>query len=215
MKQMKAFGQSILVIIWFYAVSLMSSLMVSLLSSNPTAFLERHSYLLNVISYVIIFLGVYWVDQHKEKLLEGLRIQTLKSILTYILMGIGTYIIGTVLASLLIGFFPDYEEISQSFTAYEPILRFIGMVMLPPLVEEYLFREKIQGYLKEGFGVTIALIGQALLFGGLHYYTVQKIYAAVLGFIFGIVKEKKNLGATIWMHMTVNFIGWLMGCLMH
>lgn len=215
MKQMKAFGQSILVIIWFYAVSLMSSLMVSLLSSNPTAFLERHSYLLNVISYVIIFLGVYWVDQHKEKLLEGLRVQTLKSILTYILMGIGTYIIGTVLASLLIGFFPDYEEISQSFTAYEPILRFIGMVILPPLVEEYLFREKIQGYLKEGFGVTIALIGQALLFGGLHYYTVQKIYAAVLGFIFGIVKEKKNLGATIWMHMTVNFIGWLMGCLMH
>lgn len=215
MKQMKAFGQSILIIIWFYVVSLMSSLMVGLLSSNPTAFLERHSYLLNVISYAIIFLGVYWVDQHKEKLLEGLRVQTLKSILTYILMGIGTYIIGTVLASLLIGFFPDYEEISQSFTAYEPILRFIGMVMLPPLIEEYLFREKIQGYLKEGFGVTIALIGQALLFGGLHYYTVQKIYAAVLGFIFGIVKEKKNLGATIWMHMTVNFIGWLMGCLMH
>ena len=215
MKQIKAFGQSILIVVWFYTVSLMGGVCVNWFSKNPAVFAERHSHLLNVLCYVVIFLGLYSMDRHKRTLLDGLKHQKIKDIVTYIIMGIGTYIIGTVLVSLLIGFFPEYEEISQSFTAYEPMMRFVGMVILPPIVEEYLFREKIQGYLKEGFGVTIALIGQALLFGGLHYYTVQKIYAAVLGVIFGIVKEKKGLGATIWMHMTVNFIGWLMGCLMN
>ena len=87
------------------------------------------------------------------------------------------------------------------------------MVLLPPLVEEYLFRDQIQGCLKKGFGKEIAIIGQALLFGMLHFYTLQKIYATILGILFGIVKEKQGIKATIWMHMTVNFIGWFMGCL--
>lgn len=215
MKQIKAFAQSILVIMWFYAVSLIGGLSVGLLSQNPTQFTERHNNLLNVLCYVVIFLGIYSLESHKAELWGGLRHQKIKAIFTYILMGIGTYIVGTILSSLLIGFFPEYEEINLSFNQYEPILRFVGMVILPPIVEEYLFREKIQGYLKEGFGLPIALVGQALLFGGLHYYTLQKIYASVLGLIFGFVKERKGLSATIWMHMTVNFIGWFMGCLIN
>lgn len=215
MKPIKAFGQSILVVIWFYAVSLVGGSLVQFFSQDPVRFAQRHSHLLNVLCYLVVFLGVYIVDCHKKELFEGLKMQSIKAVLSYILMGIGTYIIGTVLAGMLIGFFPEYEEINQSFNQYEPILRFIGMVILPPIVEEYLFREKIQGYLKSGFGLPIALIGQALLFGGLHYYALQKIYATLLGFIFGMVKEKKGLSATIVMHMTVNFIGWLMGCLMN
>ncbi|MBP3889163.1 MAG: CPBP family intramembrane metalloprotease [Cellulosilyticum sp.] len=215
MKQIKAFGQSILVVIWFYVISLLGGLLVEILCPNPISFYERHSYLLNVICYTIIFVGLYSIDQHKTEFREGLKNQKVKDVFKYILMGLGTYFIGTLLVRLLIGFFPEYEEINQSFTAYEPVFRFIAMVILPPIVEEYLFRQKIQGYLKEGFGLPIALIGQALLFGGLHYYMVQKIYAAVLGLIFGIVKEKKGISATICMHMTVNGIGWLMGCMLN
>ena len=64
-------------------------------------------------------------------------------------------------------------------------------------------------------GKEIAIIGQALLFGMLHFYTLQKIYATILGILFGTVKEKQGIKATMWMHMTVNFIGWFMGCLIN
>jgi len=215
MKQIKVFSQSVLVVIWFYAVSLIGGSLVNFLSHDPVQFVERHSHLLNVLCYITIFLGIYVVDHHKTELIEELKPRSIKLVLSYIVMGLGSYIIGTILVGLLISIFPEYEEINQTFTAYEPILRFVGMVILPPLVEEYLFREKIQGYLKEGFGLPVALVGQALLFGGLHYYMVQKIYATVLGLIFGIIKEKKGLCATVWMHMTVNFIGWLMGTLIN
>ena len=222
-RQLKAFGKSIVVIVWFYAISMITGNMVRLFSNQPEQWLERHSNLLNIICYCIIFLGVYIVDKNRNQFIEALLMKgerfrsqsKVKEIVTYLIMGVGVYLIGMTITSLLIGFFPEYQEINQTFTQYEPILRFIGMVILPPIVEEYLFRHKIQSLLKDGFGVPIAIIGQALLFGMLHYYVLQKIYAAVIGIISGMVKEKKGIQATVWMHMTVNGIGWLIGCLIN
>lgn len=218
-REFKALGKSILVVVWFYAASLLVSSGVLILSKNSISFTERHSQLINIISYIIIFLGVYLTDSKRQLFTNGLKCKVneieseIKKIGTYIIMGLGTYLIGILITNLLIDFFPEYQEINQSFSQYEPILRFVGMVILPPLVEEYLFRHKIQETLKDGFGNVIAIVGQALLFGVLHYYMLQKIYATVIGLIFGVVKEKKGIKATVCMHMTVNFIGWMIGTL--
>ena len=216
-KQLKAIGQSVFIVIWFYMVSFITSGLVGVCSKYPVQLLQQHSHLLNGISYIIIFLGIYLIldRRHPITLWKELEVSHIKEVILYIGMGIGTYLIGITITNLLINFFPEYHEINQSFNEYEPILRFVGMVLLPPLVEEYLFRDQIQGCLKKGFGKEIAIIGQALLFGMLHFYTLQKIYATILGILFGIVKEKQGIKATIWMHMTVNFIGWFMGCLIN
>ncbi len=214
----KAFGKSILVVLWFYICSFVISNSVALFCGNEMAyvqFMKEHANLVNIGVYLLIFLGVFLMDRERQMFINSFKQLHLKNIVSYLLMGLGAYIIGLIITNLLIGFFPEYHEIENSFNQYEPILRFLAMVILPAITEEYLFRYKIQSYLKEGFGKTIAIIGQALLFGMLHYYTVQKVYAFVLGLLFGYLKEKKGtIQCSIWMHMTVNGLGWLAGCLL-
>lgn len=214
--QIKAFGKSVLVVIWFYMVSFIMSNLIALVCGNERAYalyLEAHTNLFNCLIYIIIFSGMYLLDNQKEVFMTSFKSLNVKNVITFIGMGLGAYCIGVIITNLLIGVFPEYNEISNSFNTYEPVLRFIAMVILPPIVEEYLFRFKIQGYLKEGFGTSIAIIGQAFLFGMLHYYMLQKIYAMVLGILFGYMREKKGtIQVSIWMHMTVNFLGWLAGC---
>ena len=214
----KAFGKSILVVLWFYICSFVISNSVALFCGNEMAyvqFIKEHANLVNIGVYLLIFLGVFLMDRERQMFINSFKQLHLKNIVSYLLMGLGAYIIGLNITNLLIGFFPEYHEIENSFNQYEPVLRFFAMVILPAITEEYLFRYKIQSYLKEGFGKTIAIIGQALLFGMLHYYTVQKVYAFVLGLLFGYLKEKKGtIQCSIWMHMTVNGLGWLAGCLL-
>ena len=214
----KAFGKSILVVLWFYICSFVISNSVALFCGNEMAyvqFIKEHANLVNIGVYLLIFLGVFLMDRERQMFINSFKQLHLKNIVSYLLMGLGAYIIGLIITNLLIGFFPEYHEIENSFNQYEPVLRFFAMVILPAITEEYLFRYKIQSYLKEGFGKMIAIIGQALLFGMLHYYTVQKVYAFVLGLLFGYLKEKKGtIQCSIWMHMTVNGLGWLAGCLL-
>lgn len=214
----KAFGKSILVVLWFYICSFVISNSVALFCGNEMAyvqFIKEHANLVNIGVYLLIFLGVFLMDRERQMFINSFKQLHLKNIVSYLLMGLGAYIIGLIITNLLIGFFPEYHEIENSFNQYEPVLRFFAMVILPAITEEYLFRYKIQSYLKEGFGKTIAIIGQALLFGMLHYYTVQKVYAFILGLLFGYLKEKKRtIQCSIWMHMTVNGLGWLAGCLL-
>lgn len=214
--QIKAFGKSLLVVIWFYMVSFIMSNLIGLLCGSESAYalyIEVHSNLLNCLIYMIIFGGICLLDNQRKVFLSSFKSITIKDVIMFIGMGLGAYFIGIMITNLLIGIFPEYNEISNNFNAYEPVLRFIAMVVLPPIVEEYLFRFKIQGYLKEGFGTPIAIIGQAFLFGMLHYYMLQKIYATILGILFGYMREKKGtIQVSIWMHMTVNFLGWLAGC---
>lgn len=213
---LSAFIKSILVIIWFYLASAVVANLASWVCGGRTGyniFLIRHSNLMSIIIYGVIFIGIYLVDKRRSEFIQSFRTLSPGFIGKYLLMGLGAYFIGIMITNLLIGIFPDYNEIGNTFTEYEPVLRFIGMVVLPPIVEEYLFRFKIQGYLKEGFGPIIAIIGQAVLFGMLHYYVIQKIYAIVLGIAFGYIREKKgNIQCGIWMHMTVNLLGWIAGC---
>ncbi len=214
----KALGKSILVVIWFYVCSFIINNSIVLFYGNEVAyvqFMKEHTNLVNIGVYLLIFLGVFLMDRERQMFINSFKQLHLKNIVSYLLMGLGAYIIGLIITNLLIGFFPEYHEIENSFNQYEPVLRFFAMVILPAITEEYLFRYKIQSYLKEGFGKTIAIIGQALLFGMLHYYTVQKVYAFVLGLLFGYLKEKKGtIQCSIWMHMTVNGLGWLAGCLL-
>lgn len=211
-QQIKAFGKSIAVVIWFLGISAMVSGIFQM--AGLMAWSKTHGYTVNNVTYVLILAGIMGIDQSRKLVLKSLKECSIKDWMRFIMWGIGAYVMGTLISQSLIQFFPEYKDIGKQFNEQEPIMRAISMVILAPIVEEYLFRWKIQAYLKEGFGSWIAIIGQALLFGGLHYYRLQKIYAAVLGGLFGYVREKKGIAATISMHMTVNLIGWIMGCLL-
>lgn len=89
------------------------------------------------------------------------------------------------------------------------VMWFIATVVLPPLVEETVFRGLIYTYLRRtGMCFLAANLIQAVLFGVYHMNLVQGIYAAVLGFVMGyLVHRYKSLFISIAFHAAFNFFG--------
>ena len=87
----------------------------------------------------------------------------------------------------------------------------LSTLILPPLVEELIFRGLIQKYLERaGMRWILANVVQAVLFGVFHQNLVQGIYAALLGFALGFVAHRYNtLTASMLMHMFYNLMGTL------
>jgi hypothetical protein len=86
-------------------------------------------------------------------------------------------------------------------------VNFVLMVMIAPVVEEYVFRKVIvDRTVRYGQGMAIAASG--LMFGLFHGNLNQFAYAVVLGAFFAFLYVKTgNLKITIGMHAIVNFMG--------
>lgn len=213
--QLSALLKAILVVIWFMATSIMVSIGVQLFTSNASDYqrvITNHRYAISLMAQVLCLVSVAVVTQNKPVMDRISPKSPVKLIIRYVIMGLGAWFICAILTQILLPFFPDYTAISELFDGHEPILRFIVLVIMAPFLEEYLFRGKIHGYLKEGFGLRAAIIIQAILFGSLHQLNLQKIYSMFMGMIFGVVREKEgNFISTFIMHMVINGIGWYIG----
>ena len=213
--KIKSLSHAFIIVLWFYVASFIINVLIRIGCPSESSYIkimEQHAHLVSCVIYSVIFIGIYIWDDQRACFIDSFKSLSVRQIITFIGMGLGAYAVGILITNLLIDIFPSYHEISKSFNDQELLLRWIAMVVLPPIVEEYLFRFKIQGILEKGFGKSFAILGQAILFGMLHYYIIQKIYAMVLGILFGYIRDKKqSIQASIWMHITVNFLGWLAG----
>lgn len=91
------------------------------------------------------------------------------------------------------------------------VQRLVFMVILAPLVEEYVFRKQLIDRMHV-FGGRTAAILSGLMFGLFHGNFSQFFYAAALGIIFGYVYLKTGrLRYTVGLHMFVNFFGGIVG----
>lgn len=86
-------------------------------------------------------------------------------------------------------------------------INFVVMVVVAPIVEEYVFRKVIvDRTVRYGQGIAIAASG--LMFALYHGNLNQFAYAVVLGCFFAFIYVKTgNLKITIAMHAIVNFMG--------
>lgn len=207
--------KSTLIIIWYYLVSFIVMNIVYLRIKDQNLYEEyvnRHENMLMIVIYMMLFLGIWAFDNHKATFIKIFKKWQLHKIIQYMLWGLGAYFVCNIITSILLPFFPEYNEIGNMFNENELFLSFIAIVILPPIVEEYIFRHKLQSYFKEVLNKPIAIIMQALLFGILHGYVIQQIYAFLMGLFFGIINNKENtVRASLVMHMTVNGIGWFIG----
>lgn len=179
-------------------------------------FVEQYMYLRMLISYGVVILGLIAMNKWEGKnLIEsylGFTKRMAKQAMKYaVVMWIGVGILNT----LLIPFFPDYgAEINTLFQNDEFFLRFLVLVIGAPFIEEYLFREKVQMYAKKRLGAVPAIVFQGILFGIIHPFGMQKIYASAMGVGLGCIREKTNhlMGPTL-IHILINGIGFLAGLL--
>lgn len=92
-------------------------------------------------------------------------------------------------------------------TGGNPLVNFLAMVVIAPIVEEYVFRKVIVDRTVR-YGQGIAIITSGLMFGLFHGNLNQFAYAVVLGMFFAFLYVKTgNLKITIAMHAIVNFMG--------
>lgn len=122
-------------------------------------------------------------------------------------------ILGTVITALL--------QLLPGVSAGNPILGYatdnallpkvLFMVILAPVIEEYIFRKQLIDRMHI-YGGKLAVITSALMFGLFHGNLSQLFYAFALGLVFGYVYLKTGkLRYSIGLHMLINFIGSVVG----
>lgn len=101
-----------------------------------------------------------------------------------------------------------------SVSSFSLICALISVILLAPLIEEFLFRGVLQTYLKKHLGVKAAILLSALAFAIFHFYRDQGIGNISLilslfflgGFLGFIYERQSSLWASIGLHMTFNTI---------
>lgn len=182
--------------------------------------LMEHSNGIMLVAYLIAAVGLLlWAKAAKRPFAEhtGLNLKTTRPIgILALLAGIAA----NIWFSLMLGMIPwpeawleEYAEAASVITAGGPVLEFVTVVLLAPLIEEILFRGMAYRYLCAALPAGAALIFQGLLFGGMHGSMIWMIYASILGCIFGYVRRRTgSLHATILMHIGFNGGAYLFDC---
>ena len=122
-------------------------------------------------------------------------------------------ILGTIITALL--------QLLPGVSAGNPILGYatdnallpkvLFMVILAPVIEEYIFRKQLIDRMHI-YGEKLAVITSALMFGLFHGNLSQLFYAFTLGLVFGYVYLKTGkLRYSIGLHMLINLIGSVIG----
>ncbi|MBP3580564.1 MAG: CPBP family intramembrane metalloprotease, partial [Clostridia bacterium] len=116
--------------------------------------------------------------------------------------------------SLYDWFFPDSKVNPSGFTdfsgtefdIYFLILRILSTCIFVPLMEEYIFRGVIFGYLRR-YGTMFAVIASGAIFGIAHDSPSQSVYALVFGiFSAFLVAVTGNIKTSVIFHAINNFI---------
>ncbi len=99
-----------------------------------------------------------------------------------------------------------WQSGTQKPAAYEFILEFIVMCLVPGVCEEFLFRGAIQTNLRP-FGRSNAILISAFLFSMMHQNAEQTFYTFAAGIVLGVVYE---MTGSIWcatvLHVINNFV---------
>ena len=101
------------------------------------------------------------------------------------------------------------EMIDSSGVTEYSILWAVATVILPPVVEETIFRGLILQYLgRAGARFVVANLIQAVLFGLFHMNFVQGIYTALLGFLLGwLAYRYDSILVPMLLHAIFNLFG--------
>lgn len=119
----------------------------------------------------------------------------------------GGSIVGNLIASEFGTAANRIEDMVGGTSIGEWLISTVAVVVLAPLMEEWLFRKQVISRLRR-YGERPALLVSALLFALFHVNMYQFFYAFALGLMFGYVYLRTSaLRYSVAMHMTVNAVG--------
>lgn len=180
--------------------------------------LNLYSMLVYLIAAVPVILWYYFAFVEKQGMKTFWSDQTARirpisilwaALLTFAISHVVS-ILMAVIGLLLPSAMDNYTELMETsgFTQYS-LVWVLSTLILPPVVEETVFRGLIYRYLrKAGACFIVANLIQAVLFGIYHMNLVQGIYAALLGFMLGWLTHRyKSLLIPMSVHAFFNLFG--------
>ncbi len=163
-------------------------------------------YLFAVPAGIFIFKGVPKREPAKKSLNAG---QMVSVVFISIFMMYAGNIAGTLVTSLIGMMQSSVVEpaIMEYAMADSMILKVLFLVILAPVIEEYVFRKQLIDRMS-CYGEKLAVVTSALIFGLFHGNFSQFFYAFTLGLVFGYVYLKTGkLRYSVELHMLINFLG--------
>lgn len=121
-------------------------------------------------------------------------------------------IVALMLATLIPGFNGDQAQSIgyKNATGWQLSLAFMGLVIVPPLVEEMLFRGYLYRGLKSKWPKIVAALVSSLLFALVHFQWNVGVDVFVLSLVLVFLYEKtKNLWMCVGLHTLKNFLAFL------
>ncbi len=112
-----------------------------------------------------------------------------------LLPALAVYLGGSQLAGIAAGFIGEVTGSTQSIPVPEGtaacVLAFFVICVIPPVLEETLFRGVMQGFLRP-YGLWLAIVGQAVPFALLHGSLSAAFFALLAGIFFGWLAERSG-----------------------
>jgi len=132
-----------------------------------------------------------------------------KNIISFVFLGIGCQFLFSGFMSLIqplfVKIFDDYSQQVDRLTSGNGILVLLLAILVAPIAEELVFRGVILHKTLRVMPFLGANLLQALLFGIYHWNIVQGVYAALIGFLLGLIYYRfKTIVAPIILHMLIN-----------
>lgn len=137
-----------------------------------------------------------------------------------VVCGFGAQFAAVILLTLLYALMPFLasfsvsEDLANMMSAPSPLLDFLYIAILTPLMEEIVFRGLVYTRLRRFMNVGAAIVICGLIFGAAHMNIEQFLYAAPLGMLMAAVFEKYgSLWAPFAVHFAFNGGNYLVGYL--
>jgi membrane protease YdiL (CAAX protease family) len=187
-------------------------------SPASAALPPEYMYLASVIAVAACgILFFFWYRRETQGELHGSYQNVFKTkyIVLFAVLGIGCQLFFSGLMNLITPLFEElfneYSATMQSLTSGNMFVVLLLMTVVAPISEELIFRGVILHMANRYIAFIGANVLQAVFFGIYHGNIVQGIYAALLGFLLGVIYRKfKSIVAPIVLHILINISSYLM-----
>jgi membrane protease YdiL (CAAX protease family) len=176
-----------------------------LMSQNILYFISVAS----VLICGIIFCFWYHVEVRGEQKVDWRSVFHRKNLSYYILLGVGCQFFFSGAMNIIQPMFPkvfeEYGETMEGLLGSNLLLVLLYTLVIAPVSEELIFRGVTLYRSKKVLPFIGANLLQSLFFGIYHQNIIQGIYAAVMGFVLGLVYRKyQTIYAPILLHILIN-----------
>jgi membrane protease YdiL (CAAX protease family) len=190
-------------------------------TENLTALFSEKYGIYAYLLYSIVGIIVFGIWYYKGFVKKGPKVKPgqifgVKSVIAVLGFGIGFYFVINALLNIIEILMPaviaDYNQTMETVgLGSDMVITIVYAIVLGPIIEELVFRGVIFAFLeKSGIKPVWIIVVTSALFGLVHVYPVQVLYAAILGLFLGFMRYKyRSILITIPAHMLLNLMGTL------